>query len=185
MGWQDLPARTAPSGPTSSQRFRHPPRRRHCRRCWRASARSRRRSRGPSTGSNAGARHSFATATRLRWYGALGRALPRRERRPRGVRAPGHPAAELRGLLSDALEREIIAPLGALVGAVHDVSTAGEPVIEKLAAFARVSSSAWMRSCSGRRHLAACATLSRASSRGCAPSTSTFWSASSTRRSVR
>ena len=73
IGWPDLPARTAPSGPTSYRRFRHPPRKRRCRRCSRAGARSRRRSREPfDRASNAGARHSCATATRLRWCWSTG-----------------------------------------------------------------------------------------------------------------
>jgi len=55
-----------------------------------------------------------------------------------GFTHPAITAAELRALLSDALEREIIAPLGALVGAVHEISAAGAPVIEKLAAFAGI-----------------------------------------------
>ena len=50
-----------------------------------------------------------------------------------------HPAITgqaLRTLISDALEREVIRPLGALVGAVHQVSRAGAPVITELSAFA-------------------------------------------------
>ena len=49
---------------------------------------------------------------------------------------PAVTAPELRAIMSEALEREIIAPLGALVGAVRGVSNAGAPVVGKLAAFA-------------------------------------------------
>src|SRR4029077_8593150 len=55
-----------------------------------------------------------------------------------GFTHPAITAADLRALMSEALEREIIAPLGALVGAVHEVSVAGAPVIEKFAALVGV-----------------------------------------------
>jgi hypothetical protein len=45
-------------------------------------------------------------------------------------------AAELRAMMNEALEREIIRPLGALVGAVHEVSAAMAPVIGQIATIA-------------------------------------------------
>ena len=87
--------------------------------------------------------------------------------------------------MSDALEREIIAPLGALVGAVHDVSTAGEPVIEKLAAFARVLEQRVDALVLGPTALGGVRDAFSSLVARMRAIDLDFWSASSTRRSVR
>jgi len=45
-------------------------------------------------------------------------------------------AADVRAIFAEALEREVVRPLGELVGAVHGITAAAEPVVGKLGALA-------------------------------------------------
>jgi hypothetical protein len=86
-----------------------------------------------------------------RWRGALRRDLDalapllahwdaRFQSSPHGVFAgfarSNVTAADVRALMSDALEREVIRPLGALVGAVHGITVAAEPVVGNIGSLA-------------------------------------------------